>query len=130
MSVKKITPSGQEVQSFEEWKSSRDYVESRQKEIESGTEPPEILMPNSPLEDRFKDISQESTAVSVIDAHETKSIKYTPLIISACFGFLIGVLVAFIFFRMKIKQIRNECDTKVNEARATLDRMLLFATKK
>lgn len=45
-------------------------------------------------------------------------------------GFLLGVLVAFAFFRIKAKAIKKEYEARISEARASLDRLLLLASQK
>ena len=44
-------------------------------------------------------------------------------------GFFLGALVMFLFFKIKIKRIQKECETRINEARASLDRMLIIASR-
>lgn len=50
-------------------------------------------------------------------------------VICAAGGFILGCLVAFVFFRRKIKKIKYTYDTRLEEARASLDRMLVIASK-
>lgn len=115
-------------QSYEEWKASHGDVEPR-KEIESGTEAPKNLMPGSPLAKSANDNSVESTISAVVEVQESKPVSYALPIISAGCSFLIGILVATLFFRTKIKHIRKECETKISEARATLDRVIQMVTQ-
>lgn len=44
-------------------------------------------------------------------------------------GFFLGALVVFVFFKSKIQRIRKECETRVDEARAALDRMISLVSK-
>lgn len=44
-------------------------------------------------------------------------------------GFLLGALVMILYFKIKIKKIKSDCDTRINEARTALDRMLKIAAK-
>lgn len=50
-------------------------------------------------------------------------------VICAAGGFILGCLVAFAFFERKIKKIKHTYDTRLEEARASLDRMLVIASK-
>lgn len=94
-----------DIQDFEEWRASPDYKNSRQKVIKSGTEVPEILMPNSPLEDMTNDNTQETIAVSAIVENTEESENSISLIVTAFFGILIGILITVIFFQKKSNKI-------------------------
>lgn len=54
----------------------------------------------------------ENTTAAVIEIQGAEYINYTLPIISACCGFLMGILVAWLFFRTKINRIRKECEAK------------------
>lgn len=45
-------------------------------------------------------------------------------------GFILGCLVMFSFLSIKIKHIQRDCETRIAEARASIDRMLIIASKK
>lgn len=44
-------------------------------------------------------------------------------------GFLLGCLVAFIIFKRKIKKMKYTYEMRLEETRASLDRMLVIASK-
>lgn len=54
---------------------------------------------------------------------------YQDHLICGAIGFLMGVIVAFLYFRIRIKKIKVECETRVNEARASLDKMISVIAK-
>lgn len=105
------------------------YVESEDnapKEIISGTEAPEVLMPGSPLEGMS--IHEENTA-AVLVTSEPEPPDYIPYITAGC-GFLLGILVSTCVFCVKIKRIKQEFEAKLSEARESLDRAIrMFSTR-
>ena len=67
--------------------------------------------------------TQEIVSVSAYE-----NLASSPILLVG-FGFLFGAIVAIVFFNVKIKQIKKEYETRLNEARSSLDRMLKIATK-
>lgn len=106
--------------SAEAWKKLHSNDTPTNKEIESGTERPKILMPGSPLENLT--IEEDSTDTIIVSS-EPESMDYTPYITSGC-GFIIGILVSLCFFRIKVKKIKQEYEAKISEARESLDRAI------
>ena len=72
----------------------------------------------------------QSTTIEVMGMQDLTANSYAlPIICVGC-GFLMGILVSILFFRMKIKQVRKECEAKVNEARTSLDRVVQMVVNK
>lgn len=87
---------------------------------------------------QLEGISEESAAKTqaILDqAYSSKNTESEPITFNysqfafCIIGMIIGLLVASVFFKIKIKKIKQECETRVNEARAALDRMLVIASK-
>ena len=48
---------------------------------------------------------------------------------SGTVGFILGAVLMAVYFKLKIKRIQKDCETRISEARTTLDRVLEMATK-
>lgn len=70
--------------------------------------------------------NQETISISKFE--DIKDLASSPVFFLSG-GFLLGVIVAAIFFSVKIKRIKKDCETRLNEARSALDRMLKIAAK-
>ena len=73
---------------------------------------------------------EKEESVTVVEIQKTEPASTTNPIIFAGGGFLIGMLFAVLLCSLKIKQIRKECETKVNEAKDSLDRVVKMVTEK
>ena len=71
----------------------------------------------------------ETSSVSVKE--EVTEIFSLPAdnLICGTVGFVTGSVIITIYFKTKMKQLKIDCETRVNEARAALDRMLKIASK-
>ena len=61
------------------------------------------------------------------EANRTENIQISLFFSSV--GFLLGFLVAFIFFRQKFKAVKAEYEVRIDEARTSIDRMLKIAAQ-
>jgi ZIP family zinc transporter len=52
-----------------------------------------------------------------------------PSYIVVTIGFILGAVLVAVYFKLKIKRIQKDCETRISEARTTLDRVLEIATK-
>ena len=85
-------------------------------------------------------IGTGGVVAQIINPGADDSEAYT-LVIGSIVGFILGIVVMFIFLKIRIKKIKakheeelkklkTECDIKVTEARSALDRMLIIASQK
>lgn len=78
------------------------------------------------LEAKRKEKETEETA-----ALQLQSQAYIEIgLIGGGFGFILGALVMALFFKRKIKNLKKNYETRLDEARASLDRMIVVASKK
>lgn len=70
-------------------------------------------------------LQKEPQAVETITVSE---IDNTSLVFGFT-GFILGALFMLLFCKLKIKRIQKDCETRVNEVRAALDRMLKITAK-
>lgn len=70
----------------------------------------------------------ETVAVPVAETPATVSSLPVDNIICSAVGFVVGAVAVTIYFRMKMNQLKRDCETRVNEARTALDRMLKIAS--
>lgn len=85
----------------------------------------DVTIPEQDLTEKETETQQETTPL----VEETVS-DYQNHLICGTIGFLLGILVAFLYFRIRIKKIKAECEARINEARASLDKMISMITKK
>lgn len=71
----------------------------------------------------------ETVAVSVAEDPATVSSLPVDNIICSAVGFVVGAVAVTIYFRMKMNQLKRDCETRVNETRTALDRMLKIASR-
>lgn len=74
-------------------------------------------------------VPQETQEAIIATESAAYDVFYMSPILCGVSGFVLGALVAFLACRIKIRQIKAECETKVSEARATLDRMISVIAK-
>lgn len=85
-------------------------------------------------------IGTGGVVAQIINPGADDSEAYT-LVIGSIVGFILGIVVMFIFLKIRIrkikakheeelKKLKAECDIKVTEARSALDRMLVIASQK
>lgn len=57
--------------------------------------------------------------------------QYLPIetgLIGGAIGFLLGFLLAALFFMRKVKSVKKDCASRIEEVRASMDRMLLITS--
>jgi hydroxylamine reductase (hybrid-cluster protein) len=64
---------------------------------------------------------------TVIDEPVQES--YISPVTSGAVGFILGAVLMAVYFKLKIKRVQKDCETRISEARTTLDRVLEMATK-
>lgn len=70
--------------------------------------------------------NSESTAMTSTVSYA--AIVKSPLIVGLG-GFFLGALVMCVYFKIKMKRVKADYETRINEARSALDRMLKIASK-
>lgn len=71
----------------------------------------------------------ETTAVPVVEEPASVSSLYVDNIICGAVGFIVGVVAVTIYFKLKMSQMKRDYESRVNEARTALDRMLKIASR-
>lgn len=85
--------------------------------------------PESDFTESETESYQETVQQEAVQSVESLSGAYQDYLVGGAVGFLIGAFSVFFYFRMKIKKIKAECNTKVNEARETIDRIISVMAK-
>ena len=83
------------------------------------------------IDDKVNEFNRLSNLVNnetTISSSNYDDIASSPVVLLSG-GFFLGVIVTAVFFNVKIKKIKKNCDTRLNEARSALDRMLKIAAK-
>lgn len=74
-------------------------------------------------------IEKETTEAVEVVAVEPVQESYLLPAVSGAAGFILGAVLVAVYFKLKIKRIQKDCETRISEARTTLDRVLEMATK-
>lgn len=117
---------------------AREESEAKAKEdSEESSELPKNILERKKILDEIKYpgsvvIQNETTdrieaVETVIDEPVQES--YILPVASGGVGFILGAVLMAVYFKLKIKRIQKDCETRISEARTTLDRVLEMATK-
>ena len=71
----------------------------------------------------------EVYAIQEVTAYTVQENAFLQNALWGAAGFIIGAMSIALFFKIKINCIKADCETRVSEARAALDRMLKIASK-
>jgi hypothetical protein len=75
-----------------------------------------------------QDQSQATETVEIVAVEPVQESYLLPAVSGAA-GFILGAVLMAVYFKLKIKRIQKDCETRISEARTTLDRVLEMATK-
>ena len=75
-----------------------------------------------------KETTEATEAVEVVAVEPVQESYLLPAVSGAA-GFILGAVLMAVYFKLKIKRIQKDCETRISEARTTLDRVLEMATK-
>lgn len=75
-----------------------------------------------------KETTEATEAVEVVAVEPVQESYLLPAV-SGGVGFILGAVLMAVYFKLKIKRIQKDCETRISEARTTLDRVLEMATK-
>lgn len=87
-----------------------------------------ISITGEPINTATPNHGDYETVSQATEALPLSEFDSTPLLFGAG-GFALGALVAVLACRIKIKKIKAECETRVSEARDSLDRMISIMAK-
>lgn len=84
------------------------------------------------VKENYKRLQQEraqaTEAIEVVAVEPVQEYYLLPAVSGAA-GFILGAVLMAVYFKLKIKRIQKDCETRISEARTTLDRVLEMATK-
>ena len=113
---------GSEYDSIQEWMDEREAIYERQMaEVGAKNAARTAAVLNGTSDKLVK--NQETVVVELDESPAPSAVMY------CAFGFVFGILIASVFFFIKLKKVRKECNIRVDEARAAMDRMLKVAAR-